>query len=47
MRIASALETSLRTAVAVTLLPVLIFFYSLAAIALALLGSGPKRIHRL
>jgi 1-acyl-sn-glycerol-3-phosphate acyltransferase len=45
MRIPQGVDTFLRTAVAVTVLPVSIFFYSLAAIALA--GVGPARIHRL
>jgi 1-acyl-sn-glycerol-3-phosphate acyltransferase len=40
------LETSLRTALAVVLFPTLIVLYSLAAIALALAGAGPERIHR-
>jgi 1-acyl-sn-glycerol-3-phosphate acyltransferase len=40
------LETSLRTALAVVLFPTLIVLYSLVAIALALAGAGPERIHR-
>ncbi len=47
MSVLPALETPLRTAVAVTVLPTLIFLYSLAAIALSLAGVGPKRVHRL
>jgi 1-acyl-sn-glycerol-3-phosphate acyltransferase len=47
MSVLPALETSLRTAVAVTALPALIFLYSLAAIVLALAGVGPRRVHRL
>jgi 1-acyl-sn-glycerol-3-phosphate acyltransferase len=42
-----SLETLLRTAIAVGVLPVLIFLYCLAAIALALAGAPAARIHRL
>lgn len=42
-----SLKTFLRTAVAVVLVPTLIGGYSLAAIALALVGVGPKGIHSL
>jgi 1-acyl-sn-glycerol-3-phosphate acyltransferase len=41
------IETFLRTAVALSVLPIAIFFYSLAAIGLALAGAPPARIHRL
>ena len=45
MRIIQAIETSLRTLLAVTLLPALILLYSLAGLALA--RTGPARVHRL
>ena len=41
------LETVLRTAIALGVLPAAIFVYSLLAIALALAGAKPARIHRL
>lgn len=42
-----SLETLLRTAIGVSALPILIFLYCLAAIALALAGAPAARIHRL
>jgi 1-acyl-sn-glycerol-3-phosphate acyltransferase len=47
MRIAHGADTLLRTVAAVVVFPVSLFFYSLAAMALALAGVGPARIHRL
>ncbi len=41
------LETILRTAIAVSVLPFLILLYSLAGIALATAGVPPARVHRL
>lgn len=43
----AGLDTVLRTATAVLVLPVLILFYSLSAIVVALAGVPPRRIHRL
>jgi 1-acyl-sn-glycerol-3-phosphate acyltransferase len=47
VQIPKGIETFLRTAAALSVLPIAIFFYSLAAIALALAGAPPTRIHRL
>lgn len=47
MGAAESAGTVLRTAAALTVLPVAILFYSLAAIALALGGAPSARIHRL
>jgi 1-acyl-sn-glycerol-3-phosphate acyltransferase len=47
VRIPQGIDTALRTAVALSVLPIAIFFYSLAGIGLALAGAPPARIHRL
>lgn len=47
MAILRSLETFLRTAIGVSVLPVLIFLYCLAAIALARAGATAARLHRL
>jgi 1-acyl-sn-glycerol-3-phosphate acyltransferase len=44
---ASAIETALRTALALTLIPVVLVLYSTTGIALAAAGVGPVWIHRL
>jgi hypothetical protein len=41
------LETLLRTAIGLSVLPLLIFLECLAALSLALAGAPPARIHRL
>src|SRR3990172_3174332 len=47
MRICESLDTFVRTALALTILPIVILLHSLVAIVLALAGASAARIHPL